>query len=97
MLKIKTKSSKLISKKKTAEKYPRELIEQVYKMTYAMLKYKYKNQEITEDEVVEMAVEESAEFLTNRKLLPRNPEQIPYANSNYLLYKFLKTQLNIII
>lgn len=87
MLKTKSKSSKQISKKKTIEKYPSELIEQVYKMTYAMLKWKHRDCSIEDEEIVEMAVGETVKYLKQKDYIYKNKNAFNNCEDTYFLYK----------
>lgn len=92
MLKTKSKSSKNISRKKASETYSRELIEKVYKITYAMLKYKYRDNNYTDDVIVEMAV------LSTIDLISINVMEVNLKNKTddqYLLFQIIRNHLQI--
>ena len=96
MQKRKPKSSKYISKKKSTEKYPSELIEQVYKMTYAMLKCKYKDNKIQDCEIEEKAIDRAVQLLMSNDLhnVIKTKSKIDF---EFYLYKEISNKLNVVL
>lgn len=96
MLKRKIKSPNYNSGRNTSQQFPNEMIEQVYKITYALLKWKYRDYKLQDSEVEEKATEKRILLLKYNNILSDLKVQRK-DDFDFYLYKNISTKLNITI